>query len=117
LQENDKAVLVYSTFPTLETAEAEGAALVEAGLAACVNILPGMVSIYTWNGARHRDTEVVMVIKTRRELTERVIDEVRARHPYENPALVALPVEQGSAPYLSWIAAQTSGPATSDGKR
>src|SRR5688572_30335810 len=57
LQQNDKAVLVYSTFPSLEAAEAEGAKLVEQGLAACVNILPGMVSIYVWEGKGPRDAE------------------------------------------------------------
>jgi periplasmic divalent cation tolerance protein len=107
LQENDKAVLVYATFPSLETAETEGAALVDAGLAACVNILPGMISIYIWNGARHRDAEVVMVIKTRGSLAERVIEQVRARHPYETPALLVLPVEGGSAQYLAWLMDQT----------
>lgn len=111
MQENDKAVLIYSTFPTPEAAEAEGTALVEAGLAACVNILPGMVSIYTWKGARQRDAETVMIIKTRGALAERVIAEVRRRHSYENPALVVLPVAGGSAPYLDWIAAETGGPA------
>lgn len=117
LQENDKAVLVYSTFPTLETAEAEGAALVEAGLAACVNILPGMVSIYIWKGARHRDSEVVMIVKTRRSLADCVIAEVRGRHPYENPALLILPVDGGSAPYLDWIQAQTQSAAPGRIKR
>lgn len=107
MQENDKAVLVYATFPSLETAETEGAALVDAGLAACVNILPGMISIYIWNGARHRDAEVVMVIKTRGSLAERVIEQVRARHPYETPALLVLPVEGGSAQYLAWLMDQT----------
>lgn len=107
MQENDKAVLVYATFPSLETAETEGAALVDAGLAACVNILPGMISIYIWNGARHRDAEVVMIIKTRGSLAEKVIDQVRVRHPYENPALLVLPVEGGSAQYLAWLLGQT----------
>ncbi len=107
MQENDKAVLVYATFPSLEAAEKEGGALVEAGLAACVNILPGMISIYTWNGARHRDQEVVMIVKTRRALADRVIAETRSRHPYENPALLVLPVEAGSAPFLDWILGQT----------
>ena len=78
MQENDKAVLVYTTFPSLEAAEEIGTALVDAGLAACVNILPGMVSIYVWNGARNRDTEVVMIIKTRAALAERVQHEVAA---------------------------------------
>lgn len=107
MQENDKAVLVYATFPSLETAETEGAVLVDAGLAACVNILPGMVSIYIWNGARHRDAEVVMIIKTRRSLAERVIAEVRGRHPYDNPALLILPIEGGSSDFLAWIQTQT----------
>lgn len=111
MQENDKAVLVYSTFPTLEAAEAEGAALVEAGLAACVNILPGMISIYVWDGKRHRDAETVMIIKTRRGLADRVIAETRRRHPYENPALVVLPVDGGSEPFLDWIRLQTAGRA------
>lgn len=111
MQQNDKAVLVYSTFPSLEAAEAEGAKLVEQGLAACVNILPGMVSIYVWEGKRHRDAEVVMIIKTRRSLAERVVAEVRGRHPYENPALLVLPVDGGSAPFLEWIVSRTQSPA------
>lgn len=115
MQENDKAVLIYATFPDLAAAEAEGAALVEAGLAACVNILPGMVSIYIWNGERHRDAEVVMIVKTRRGLAGRVIAETRGRHPYENPALVVLPVEGGSVPYLDWIARQTDGASATPG--
>lgn len=116
MQQNDKAVLVYSTFPSLEAAEAEGAALVESGLAACVNILPGMISIYTWQGKRHRDAEVVMIVKTRPELAERVIAETRARHPYENPALLKLSVDGGSADFLDWIRSQTENPAPSSNR-
>jgi periplasmic divalent cation tolerance protein len=107
LQENDKAVLVYSTFPSLETAEAEGARLVDAGLAACVNILPGMVSIYVWDGKRSRDTEVVMIIKTRRTLADRIVAEVKSRHPYDKPALLILPVDGGSPDYIAWLLDQT----------
>ena len=109
MQENDKAVLVYTTFPSPEAAEAVGAALVDAGLAACVNILPGMTSIYLWDGARQRDAEAVMIVKTRRALAERVMADIRARHTYETPALIVLPVEGGSADYLAWIVAQTAG--------
>ena len=115
MQENDKAVLVYSTFPSEDAAEAAGTALVERGLAACVNILPGMVSIYVWDGSRHRDSEVVMIIKTRRALAERVVTELRGRHPYENPALLVLPVEGGSAAFLDWILRQTADPAPPTG--
>lgn len=107
MQENDKAVLIYATFPSLETAEAEAARLVEAGLAACVNILPGMISIYVWNGQRHRDAEVVMIVKTRRSLADRVVAETRRRHPYDNPALLVLSVEGGSADYIGWLLAET----------
>lgn len=116
MQENDKVVLVYSTFPSLEAAEAEGAALVEAGLAACVNILPGMISIYVWEGKRHRDAEVVMIIKTRRTLAERVIAEVRGRHSYENPALLVLSADGGAQAFIDWIERQTASPAPPNGQ-
>jgi periplasmic divalent cation tolerance protein len=108
--ENDKAVLVYSTFPAVETAETVGGELVDAGLAACVNILPGMVSIYRWEGKRQREAEVVMIIKTRASLAERVVAETRQRHPYENPALLVLPVDGGSDAFLAWILSETSQP-------
>jgi periplasmic divalent cation tolerance protein len=110
LQQNDKAVLIYSTFPSQDAAEKEGATLVDAGLAACVNIIPGMVSIYVWDGKRHRDAETVMLIKTRRELADRVVEDVRARHPYENPALFVIRMEGGSEAFLDWIRAQTNNP-------
>ena len=106
--ENDKAVLVYSTFPAVDTAESVGGHLVDAGLAACVNILPGMVSIYRWEGQRQREAEVVMIIKTRASLADRVVAETRERHPYENPALLVLPVEGGSAPFIAWILGETT---------
>lgn len=115
MQQNDKAVLIYATFPSPEAAEAEGARLVDAGLAACVNILPAMVSIYVWEGTRHRDAEAVMIVKTRSSLAERVMDGVRARHPYDNPALMVLPVSGGSAAFLDWILAQTAAPAADPG--
>lgn len=111
LQQNDKAVVIYTTFPSVEAAEEVGGALVDAGLAACVNILAGMVSIYVWKGERNRDGEAVMLIKTRRSLAERVIAETAARHPYENPAIVVLPIESGAEPYLGWIMAQTAAAA------
>jgi periplasmic divalent cation tolerance protein len=110
VQENDKPVLVYSTFPSAEAAETVGASLVDGGLAACVNILAGMTSIYIWQGARHRDSEVVMIIKTRARLADSAIAEARRLHPYTNPAFLVLPVEGGSADFLAWIAQQTASP-------
>jgi periplasmic divalent cation tolerance protein len=107
VQENDKPVLIYSTFPSPEAAEAVGRELVERRLAACVNILPGMTSIYRWEGAIARDSEAVMIIKTRETLAPRVSEVVKSRHTYTNPAVVVLPVIGGSADYLSWLIAET----------
>lgn len=107
MQENDKAVLIYSTFPTAEAAEQAGTTLVDQGLAACVNIWPGMTSIYIWQGERQRDSEAVMVIKTRAAIAEAAISEARRHHPYSNPAFLVLPVEAGAPDFLMWIAEQT----------
>ena len=107
---DDKPVLIYSTFPSMESAELVGAALVDARLAACVNILPGMVSIYRWEGARQRDGEVVMLIKTRASLADPAIARSRAGHPYANPAFLVLPIEGGAAEFLAWIMAETVDP-------
>jgi periplasmic divalent cation tolerance protein len=107
LQGNDKPVLVYSTFPSTEVAEAVGRDLVEGRLAACVNIIPGMTSIYRWQGSLCRDAEVVMIIKTTGARVDDVLGGVRARHPYDNPALLVLPVEGGSAEYLDWLRRET----------
>jgi periplasmic divalent cation tolerance protein len=105
--ENDKIALIYSTFPTPESAEAAGGALVEARLAACVNIMPAMTSIYLWQGSRHRDSETVMIIKTRAKLVDDAIAQAKRHHPYTNPAFVVLPVEGGAEPFLQWIKDQT----------
>lgn len=111
MQENDKPVLVYSTFPSSEAAEAAGGELVDRQLAACVNIIPGMTSIYHWQGERHRDAEVVMIIKTRSSLANRVVSEIRSLHPYANPALLVIPVEGGSGDFISWIFSVTASKA------
>ena len=110
MDDDGKFILIYGTFPSVEVAETIGCALVEQGLAACVNIVPGMISIYVWEGERQREQEAAMIVKTRAELGDSVIAEVKRRHPYSNPALVALPVVAGSREFLDWIAAQTTAP-------
>ena len=110
MDENDKPVLIYSTFPSPAEAERVGGALVDRGLAACVNILPGMTAIYVWQGKRQREAEAVMIIKTRAGLADTVIAEARKLHPYTNPALVVLPIAGGSEDFLHWIAEQTAKP-------
>jgi len=112
LQANEKLVLIYSTYASLAEAEAEriGEVLIDRGLAACVNIFPGMTSIYVWEGKRQRESETAMLIKTRQAVADKVIDEVRSLHSYSNPALVVLPIVDGSPDFLNWILAQTAAP-------
>ena len=105
----DRPVLIYTTFPSLEDAKRVGEALVAARLAACVNMFPGMISIFTWKGAREEASEVAMIVKTRSALVEPVLVEVKRLHPYELPALLVLPTEGGSAEYCGWIASETLG--------
>ena len=108
--ESDNPILVYATFPSLAEAERIGGHLVDDGLAACVNILPGMISIYVWDGQRQRDGECAMVIKSRATLAGRIIETVRGMHPYDNPAIVVLDIADGSPPFLDWIRAETAAP-------
>ena len=107
----ERALLVYTTYPSIVEAERAGRAIVEQRLAACVNILPGMVSHYWWQGAVERGEEVVMIIKTRASLAERVSEAVKADHSYTTPAIVVLPVEQVDAAYLAWLLAETEAAA------
>jgi len=105
----DGPALIYTTFPSLEDAKRVGGALVAARLAACVNMFPGMISIFEWKGAREEANEVAMIIKTRAGLVDRVMAETKRLHPYEVPALLVLPTEGGSAEYCAWIVSETAG--------
>jgi periplasmic divalent cation tolerance protein len=87
----ERAVFVYTTYPAIVEAERAGRALVERRLCACVNILPGMVSYYWWQGAIERGDEVVMIIKTRASLAERVRAAVKEMHSYSTPAVLVIP--------------------------
>jgi periplasmic divalent cation tolerance protein len=103
----ERAVFVYTTYPSIVEAEETGQALVAQRLAACVNILPGMISYYRWQNALERGEEAVMLIKTRASLAEAVRAEVKARHPYETPAILVLPIESVEQSYLAWVMAET----------
>jgi periplasmic divalent cation tolerance protein len=103
----ERAVFVYTTYPSIVEAERAGRALVERRLCACVNILPGMVSYYWWQGAIERGDEVVMLIKTRATLAEAVRAAVRERHSYTTPAVLVIPIESVDADYHAWIVAET----------
>ena len=110
---NEKLVFVYTTYPSLIEAENAGRRLVERRLAACVNILPGMVSHYWWQGAIERGEEVVMIVKTRASLVDRVCEAVKQAHVYTTPAIVVLPIEGGDPAYLGWLLAETAPPPAS----
>src|SRR5829696_62040 len=103
----ERAVFVYTTYPSIVEAEEAGRALVEQRLAAFVNILPGMISHYRWQGALERGEEAVMLVKTRASLAESVRAQVKARHSYEAPAILVLPIESVDQTYLAWVMAET----------
>jgi periplasmic divalent cation tolerance protein len=108
----ERVVFVYTTYPSIVEAETAGRTLVERRLAACVNILPGMVSFYWWQGKIDRGDEVVMIIKTRAGLAEAARAAVKDMHSYATPAILVLPIESVDADYHAWIVAETKGEAT-----
>ena len=99
--------VVYVTVPNSETAETIARALVSEKLAACANVVPGLTSIYFWEGAVHQDPELLLIIKTRQTLFDQLAARVKALHPYTVPEIISLPVQQGSQDYLEWIGAST----------
>jgi periplasmic divalent cation tolerance protein len=107
----ERAVFVYTTWGTTVEAEEAGRKLVERGLAACVNILPGMISHYRWEGKVERAEETVMIIKTRASLAAEVSDAVKAMHPYDTPAILVMPLESVEPAYLGWLLKETEGAA------
>lgn len=106
----ERIVFVYTTYPSTVEAEAAGRTLVERNLAACVNILPGMISHYRWQGAVERGEETVMIVKTRASLAERVSTAVKEMHSYSTPAILVLPIESVDQAYLGWLLAETDHP-------
>lgn len=106
---NPAVVLLYGTAPSLEAAEEIAAALVGEKLAACANLFPGMRSLYCWRGAVERAEETAMLFKTTDDLVSSLTTRYRELHPYELPALLALPVTGGLPPFLDWIIQETHG--------
>ena len=104
----ERAVLVYTTWPSIVEAERAGRTMVERRLAACVNILPGMISHYWWEGKIERAEEAVMIVKTRAALADAVRQAVKELHSYTRPAITFLPVENVDPDYHAWIVQETS---------
>lgn len=109
MKDNDFLV-VLSTCPDAATAESLGGVLVGESLAACVNVVPGLRSIYRWNDAVQADAEVLMLIKTTAARYTALSERLVALHPYEVPEVVALPVVDGHHAYLEWVATATRAP-------
>ena len=109
----ERPLLVYTTFPDAPTALAVGEALVRARLAACVNVLPGMRSVYAWKGAVERGEESVAIFKSRESLWPALAAALRERHPYETPIILELPVARADPDTAAWIVAETGGAADS----
>lgn len=103
----ERVLLVYTTFADAETALDIGESLVRDRLAACVNVLPGMRSVYAWKGAVERGTEVVAIVKSRESLGPSLAAALKARHPYETPILLHLPVTEADPDTLAWILSET----------
>jgi len=104
---NERVVFVYTTHPSVVEAERIGRELLDRRLCACVNILPGMVSLYWWQDAVERGEEAVMIIKTRAALAEPVRAAVRQLHSYTTPAILVLPIETVDPYYKEWLFTET----------
>jgi periplasmic divalent cation tolerance protein len=100
-------VFAYITAKDLAEAEKIGQVLVGERLAACVNILDGMLSMYWWQGQLEKSKEVVIIAKTREELKESLLERVKEIHSYDCPCVVFLPVQGGNKEFLDWINAET----------
>lgn len=103
----DTILLVYCTAPDPDTARELAHTLVEERLAACVNVLPGLRSLYRWQGRVHEDAEILLLMKTTAARYPALQERLRALHPYELPEIVAVSVSAGLPTYLEWVAAQT----------
>jgi periplasmic divalent cation tolerance protein len=103
-----ETVLVYTTWPSAGQAEIVGRLLVEQKLCACINILPGMVSVYAWEGKIERAEEAVMILKTAKARSTELMDAVRAAHPYDTPAIIELPISAIDPRYGAWILAESA---------
>jgi len=104
------AVVVLVTTPNPDSAASIARTLVEEGLAACGNVVPGIRSIYRWAGEIHDDAEALLVLKTERRLVGALKSRLPEIHPYQVPELLVLPVEDGLGPYLAWLRASVRPP-------
>lgn len=98
-----KDVLVVLVTCPPDKAQAIAGALVEERVAACVNVVPSLSSVYRWKGAVHNDAEALLLVKTSKDRFEALKQAVLRHHPYELPEVIAIQVDRGHAPYLEWV--------------
>lgn len=100
--EGGDALVALITVPG-DQADTVSSALIESRVAACVNVIPGLTSVYRWKGEVCRDAETLLVVKTTRQNRQAVADVLTEHHPYEEPELIFLPIKSGSRSYLTWL--------------
>ncbi|XP_057519071.1 protein CutA, chloroplastic [Amaranthus tricolor] len=97
------SIVVYVTVPNKEAGKKLAESIVKERLAACVNRVPGIESVYEWKGEIQTDSEELLIIKTRESLLDTLTEHVKANHEYEVPEVIAMPIVGGNAPYLEWL--------------
>ena len=107
MKSSEKLCWVYMTAGSIEEAKSIGRILVGQNLAACVNLLENMTSIYKWGGKLEEDQEVVMIAKTRKTLIPKLIETVKSQHSYDCPCILELSVQGGDPVFLRWIETET----------
>jgi periplasmic divalent cation tolerance protein len=101
---NVEYIIVFITCPNEEISQQIANTLLDQKLAACVNVMTPVTSLYTWEGEINRDEEMLLIVKSRADLFEEdLIPAVKAVHPYDVPEIIALPIIMGSEDYLGWI--------------
>lgn len=101
---SNAVVVVLTTAPDRAVAESLATHVVEERLGACANIVPGVTSIYRWEGTLQRDTELLLLIKTTAGSVRALRDRIVELHPYDVPEVLSLPVAEGHGPYVNWVA-------------
>ncbi|CAN6288330.1 unnamed protein product, partial [Urochloa humidicola] len=97
------SIVVYVTVPNREAGKKLAGSIISEKLAACVNIVPGIESVYWWDGKMQSDAEELLIIKTRESLLDALTEHVKANHEYDVPEVIALPIKGGNLKYLEWL--------------
>ena len=106
LSNHDDVLVIFCTVPDAATGERIAQHLVEYRLAACVNVIPGIISVYRWQGRVETGSEALMKIKATAGSYRKIETAIRSQHPYELPEIIAVPVSEGLADYLDWVRIQ-----------